>query len=144
VGLKLTIDEARSLGLDVPRSRDRGDGMNKLERRFMNNVLEPAYVRGDLARYYREPMRLVLPGNVTYRPDFLAIVRDDRPTFCETKGFMRDDARVKLCVAAGTFPDWRWLLVEHERIAGWLVWEVTGRGIGADSIHVRWIHGGRA
>jgi hypothetical protein len=127
------------------QSKAPSDGMNKLERAFRDLVLEPAWVRGDLARYYREPVKLRLAGRTWYMPDFLVAECMEYPvmrlTLVEVKGFMRDDAAVKLKVAASLYPHFRWLLVRRERVAGWLAWEVDGRGIGADSIYVPWIHG---
>lgn len=123
------------------------DGMNKLERRFRDNILEPAYVRGDLAAYYREPFRLVLTGQTTYRPDFVAVERPaeqglpPRLVVCEIKGFFRDDAKLKIKWGASSYPCFRWLVIYHRRHGGWIVQEVDSRGIGGEVI-VPWINGG--
>lgn len=124
------------------------DGLNKLERRFRDRVLEPAYVGGRIGRYWREPVKLRLAGRTYYTPDWLVMTslgEHGLPalfTFIETKGFMRDDASVKLKVAADSYPCFRWLLVTRPSAKdGWLVREVTSSGIGTSTILVPWIHG---
>ena len=65
-------------------------------------------------------MRLRLAGRTWYTPDFLAVqhisANEHMPPlfiFVEIKGFMRDDAAVKLKVAAETYPCFQWLLVRR-------------------------------
>jgi hypothetical protein len=64
-----------------------------------------------------------------------------RLVFVETKGFMRDDAAVKLKVAASMYPAFGWLLVTRDKW-GWEVREVAAGGIGREPIIVPWINGG--
>ena len=59
----------------------------------------------------------------------------------EIKGFMRDDAAVKIKVAAELYPCFRWLLVYRAGRHGWDVRNVTHTGIGTSPIHVPWIEG---
>ena len=123
------------------------DGMNKLEMRFRDTVLEPAWTRHEIGNYWREPIKLRLAGRTYYTPDFLVISGragehgiPPRFTFVEVKGFMRDDASVKLKVAASSYPCFGWLLVTRDRW-GWYVREVTSAGIGREEITVPWING---
>jgi hypothetical protein len=114
--------------------------MNKLERKFKDHVLTPAMERGAIEGFWREPIKLRLAGRTTYAPDFLVIEGTARFTFVETKGFMREDANVKLKVAAAMYPVFGWLLVTRDKW-GWHVRPVDARGIGRDEITVHWIHG---
>ncbi len=121
--------------------------MNKLERSFRDQVLEPAYVRGDLVTYHREAIKLRLAGRTHYTADFAVWVSGE--PFCppalwlvEVKGgWFRDDAKVKTKIAASMYPHIRWLVVKRERIAGWLCYPVDSRGISPDSVYIDWIHG---
>lgn len=131
----------------VMPSKAPADGLNKLERRFRDDILEPAYVRGAIARWQREPVKLRLAGRTYYSPDFLVTERTGehgippRLVFVETKGFMRDDASVKIKVAAETYPQFRFLLVTRDKW-GWYVRRVDGSGIGREETIVPWINGG--
>ena len=51
-----------------------------------------------------EPARLVLAPKTTYAPDFMVLRKDCQIVFDEVKGFMTDDANVKIKVAASMFP----------------------------------------
>lgn len=110
----------------IPR---RIDGMNKLETAFWQRLQEARF-----ARVYREPFRLRLAGRTHYTPDFVSaqiIERDVTPalTCWEVKGFMRDDAAVKLKVAAELYPWMRFVLVTRPRKL-WCCRDVTDSGIG--------------
>ena len=73
-------------------------------------------------------MTLRLAGRTTYKPDFMTFsLFNNGMTFWETKGFMRDDAAVKLKVAASAFPYFRWVLVQRDR-RKWRCIDVTDRG----------------
>lgn len=128
------------------RRADPDDGMTKLERRFRDDVLMPALGSRHIAGFWREPMSLRLGGRCFYRSDFLVAEWSGdhglppRLTMIETKGYMREDACVKLKVAAGMFYIFRWLLVTRPAKA-WEVHEVTGAGIGRNPIRVPWING---
>lgn len=117
--------------------------LNKTEAAFWDRVRPSPLIR----QIAREPVTFRLAGRTRYTPDFgvwpeLIAEHDGRFTLCEVKGFMRDDAAVKLKVAAEMFPWFRWLLVRRERRQGWgwEVREVDRGGIGREPIHVPWIH----
>lgn len=133
----------------APKSRAPRDGLNKTERRFRDEVLEPAWVRGDLLDYGAHRVKLRLTedvGRLYYTPDFLAIERPGeqgiapRWVFIEIKGYLRDDAAVKVKVAADQFRCARWLVVYREKW-GWDVREVGSDGIGREPVMVPWILG---
>ena len=54
-----------------------------------------------------EPFNLRLADKTYYKPDCLVIENDGTMTLYEVKGFFRDDARVKVKVAARLFPYFR-------------------------------------
>ena len=95
----------------IPESR-----MNKTEQRFADWLEAEKHLKRILGWRF-EPMKFILAQNVkgkrnatTYTPDFLAITKQDF-VFYEVKGFFRDDALVKIKVAAEMFPWFRWIVV---------------------------------
>lgn len=101
--------------------------MNKTETRYERDVLRPLRLAGEIARYSYEAITLTLAHNVTgkrngttYTPDFF-VVWPDHMEFKEVKArrgnwsSMRDDALVKLKIAAEQFPMFKFTLVEYER-----------------------------
>jgi hypothetical protein len=162
----LTYDQAKSLGLEEyhpaasgGKSRGRelldaldpgprrpaatGDGMNKTETAFWH--LLSAMPHDAIRRVSREPLTFRLAGRTRYTPDFGVWLWAPNGawhvTMIEVKGYMRDDAAVKLKVAAEMYPEFAWLLVVRDGRHSWLAREVTAHGgIGRDPIHVPWIH----
>ena len=63
-----------------------------------------------------EPVKLRLAANTFYTPDFM--LPGSPITFIEVKGFWRDDARVKLKVAAEMFPMFTFIAVTKDRRTG--------------------------
>lgn len=51
-----------------------------------------------------EAVKLRLADNTFYTPDFLIMMKTGQIEIHEVKGFWMDDARVKIKVAAATFP----------------------------------------
>ena len=119
--------DVRTPKVDKPTLRQkRGPKLNKAEA-----ALE-AYLK---ARYDVEDwvlgsqnITLQLGNGVRYTPDFNAFARrgDMRPMFWEVKGFMRDDAGVKLKVAAALYPQFDFALVKKQgkTATGWRIEEV--------------------
>lgn len=97
-----------------------GDKRNKLERAF-SEYLEARKAEGKIATYEFEAITFVLAPRTRYTPDFFVMLPDGRIEFYETKGFMRDDAAVKLKVAAAKFSMFRFYLVK--RACG--KWKIT-------------------
>jgi hypothetical protein len=103
--------------------RQSGAGMNKTEALFFAHL--KATHPG--AWIEREPMALKLGNGVRYNPDFMVAdpAGSSRLTAYEVKGHMRDDAAVKLKVAARLFPFIRFVLVWRDRRAGtWATQEI--------------------
>lgn len=84
--------------------------LNKTERRFLNERLRPLKKAVWIGI---QAITLKLGDDCRYTPDFAAAFAD-RFIFYETKGFMRDDAQVKLKVAARNFPWATFVLVRWE------------------------------
>ena len=82
--------------------------MNGLETRRAAE-LEALKRAGEIRSYQFEALKLVLADRTTYTPDFLVELNDRALVLEETKGHWRDDARVKIKVAARLFPMFRFV-----------------------------------
>ena len=115
------------------------DGMNKLERAF-HELLKA----GDQGDVYREGITLRLAGRTRYTPDFVSVVLllglpPITLTCWEVKGgWFRDDAAVKLKVAAEMYPAFRFVLVTRPRRV-WQCRYVTSRGISRETWIPDWL-----
>jgi len=90
------------------------DPMNKTESKF-SQYLDQLKAMGEIREWRFEPFKFVLSHSIkgkrratTYTPDFLTVSKVI--TIYEVKGFMRDDAAVKIKVAAEMFPWFDWVL----------------------------------
>lgn len=99
-----------------PAPRKIAGTMNKLEDSYAK-LLEERKRNGEILDYRYEPVKLRLAEKTTYSPDFMVI--GEHIEFHEVKGFMRDDAAVKLKVAAEMFPWFRFLLITRDK-AQWI------------------------
>lgn len=95
------------------------DKMNRLESRYAQD-LEFKKRAGEIIDWRYEPFNLRLADNTYYRPDFL-LVYPDRFEIHETKGFLRDDANVKIKVAAAQFPWMKFKMIFWDKREGWKV-----------------------
>jgi hypothetical protein len=93
--------------------------MNKTEAAYAS-YLEGMRVAGHIIRWDYEPEKLRLADLTYYTPDFRVVYPDGAIEFHEVKGFVRDDAMVKLKVAAETHP-YRFVMIK--RLKG--QWEVV-------------------
>lgn len=91
--------------LDIPQAvaAEPKSKMNGLETRYSLR-LKDHVTRGFIQDWRFEAINLRLADNTFYRPDFLVIGRHGQIEFHETKGFWREDARVKIKVATALFP----------------------------------------
>ena len=100
--------------------------MNKTEARYAE-YLERLRLGGEILYWEYEPITLRIGGNklTTYTPDFLVITSASTVHFHEVKGFWRDDARVKIKVAAAAFPFFRFASVraKPKKEGGGWEWE---------------------
>jgi len=99
----------------------RGPKLNKTEAAFFDWLKSktPATVRA-------QEITLSLGNGVRYTPDFSITDAFGCCDFYEVKGFMRDDAAVKLKVASGRYPEFTFFLVFRDRTqpSGWRIEEV--------------------
>jgi hypothetical protein len=77
--------------------------MNRTEAAYAA-VLEQRMRAGEVLWYAFEPLKLRLADRTYYSPDFAVMGADRVLEMHEVKGFWRDDARVKIKVAAAAFP----------------------------------------
>jgi hypothetical protein len=94
------------------RTRKRPGVMNKLERAYADELIL-RQAAGEIQEWAYESVTLKLAHDTRYTPDFFIVGKAGEIEFHETKGYMRDDARVKLRVAARMFP-FRFVLVKRE------------------------------
>ena len=94
---------------------------NKLERDYWEH-LEELRLAGEIIDFRYERIAFILGHDCRFFPDFLVIYPDGRITLHEVKGFMEEDARVKLKTFASLFPYFPLYLVTRERAnARWKV-----------------------
>lgn len=77
--------------------------MNKLEMDYAAHLQYMVY-EGAVRWWAFEAIKLRLADETFYEPDFLVLPTEGPIEVHETKGFWRDDARVKIKVAAEMFP----------------------------------------
>ena len=77
--------------------------MNKTEARYAA-LLDIRMKAGEVVWWRFEGVTLKLADDTRYTPDFVLMLRDGTIECHETKGFWRDDALVKIKVAAAGFP----------------------------------------
>jgi hypothetical protein len=83
--------------------RDPRAGMNKLESRYADH-LEALRLSMHIRSWAYEAVKLRLADGAWFTPDFMVVLPDLAIEFHETKGFMREAARVRLKVAAEMHP----------------------------------------
>jgi hypothetical protein len=76
---------------------------NKTEAAYEQH-LELLKRAGEIIWYCFEGMKFRLADNTFYNPDFIVMRKDGQIEVHEVKGFWMEDARVKIKVAAETFP----------------------------------------
>jgi len=70
-----------------------------------------------------EPVKLRLADRTFYTPDFMVVAEDGTIEFHEVKGHWRDDARVKIKVAAEQFPMFRFVAAREDWRGGTVHWD---------------------
>ena len=87
--------------------------MNKWETMYAEELMQRK-MNGEIQWFGYESIKLRLAKATTYTPDFVVVLPDGRVEFHEVKGFWRDDARVKIKVAAELFPWARFVVVTRK------------------------------
>lgn len=111
---KLTLAEALAMKSgrypSASRTARREVGrMNKTEEAY-SKELDRKLLVGEIAMWKFEALKLRLADKTFYDTDFLVITSAGTVEIHEVKGFMEDDAAVKLKVAAEQFPFRFWLV----------------------------------
>lgn len=107
---------ARSAGL-LALGRLKVGTMNKTEERYAL-LLDAEKMAGRVLWWKFEGLKLRLADNTFYTPDFNVMVADGVLEMHEVKGFWKDDARVKIKIAASMFP-FRFLSFTPRKGGGW-------------------------
>lgn len=110
--------------------------MNKLEQEFWERLKTASF-----AHIWREPFKLRLAGRTFYTPDFAAAevaFAHHHVYVYEAKGFMRDDAAVKLKVAASLYPCFTWVLARKQK-RQWSCRFVDAAGIRGETWIPEWL-----
>src|SRR6476620_9050841 len=87
----------------IAKLPDLYEGMNKTEKAWAI-LLEAEKRNGIIYAWYFEKATLKLADDTRYTPDFMVITKAGYVRFDEVKGFWRDDAKVKIKVAAQQLP----------------------------------------
>ncbi len=93
--------------------------MNNTERNYAVH-LDLLKLAGEIQEYWFEGIKVRLADKTFYTPDFFVLKADGMLECHETKGHWEDDARVKIKVAAETFP-FKFIAVKRTK-SGW-EWE---------------------
>lgn len=91
--------------------------MNGLEEAYALHLIARAE-RGEIAAWSFHVEKLRLADGAWYTPDFRVVLSDGAVEFHETKGFMREAARLRLLVAADRHP-YRFVLVKRDDAGAW-------------------------
>lgn len=105
--------------------RLKAGALNKTEAAYAA-TLELRKAAGEVAWYRFEGVKLRLADNTFYTPDFAVMLADGQLQCHEVKGFMQEDANVKIKVAAEMYP-MRFLVVRvkpKKEGGGWKIMEI--------------------
>ena len=86
-----------------PRPRHQPGVMNKAEAEYAV-MLDTRKADGEVLEYWFERFTFKIADDTRYTPDFIVMMPDGTLEAVEIKGFMEDDAFVKLKVFAEMFP----------------------------------------
>lgn len=98
---------------------------NKTEQAYENH-LEQLRIAGGIVWFKFEGLKFRLADNTFYTPDFIVMNPNGQIEIKEVKGFMMDDANVKIKVAAEMYP-FRFYIVRQipkKNGGGWVETEV--------------------
>lgn len=125
--MRINDDQARALGIGhmIPRKPARAKGPNRTEARYAG-LLDDQVRRGQVRRYWFEAVRFRLADRCWYLPDYLVERPGGALEVHEIKGgWIRDDAKVKLKVAAELMP-FRFYLCQWDGRA-WTIKQIGGQ-----------------
>ncbi|MBX9902139.1 MAG: DUF1064 domain-containing protein [Burkholderiaceae bacterium] len=103
--------------------------MNKTESQY-RDYLEAKKVLGEVVWYKFEGIKFRLADKTFYTPDFIVMLANGVIEAHEVKGYMQDDANVKIKVASDLYPFSFFIVkVKPKRDGGG--WEIKGVGNGS-------------
>jgi len=125
VGPTMQLPQAETPPSPPKRTQSHTQGeMNKTESSYARwldmQKAESFPLSQRVAAWVFEGLKLELARRTWYTPDFLVYYADGRTEVHEVKGYWRDDARVKIKVAAEKYWWWRFLAVKKAKNA----WEL--------------------
>lgn len=103
----------------VPAKDRRENGLNKTERRYLESVLTPKQMAGEIVRVWTQQFTFLLGNNLRYTPDFVCMAADRSLYAIDVKGkkvrtkksgerydtpYVEEDARVKMLAFAEMYP----------------------------------------
>jgi len=97
--------------IECPQAKIQADAKNRMNgtEHLYSQLLDCS---SEVAIWKFETIKLRLADRTWYTPDFFVIKTDASCEFHEVKGFWRDDARVKIKVAAELFPMFRFIAIQ--------------------------------
>lgn len=103
-------------------------GMNQYEKDYFDEILKPGLISGKYAYTKYESITLRLADRTTYTPDWYVIRSDGVVEFHEVKGGLtREDAWVKLKVAADQYPHPFYKCHRGKRSEPWTITPIGAR-----------------
>lgn len=107
------VVEGQHLVKRRPRPHHEPGKMNKTESAYAD-LLEKRKHLKEIVRWVFEPIKFRLADKTFYTPDFL-VVCNEHMEIHEVKGFMEEDANVKIKVVAEMFPEFLFVVVKKEK-----------------------------
>ena len=101
-----------------PKATPLKSRMNKWEQQYATTLRLRQHA-GEVRAFWFEPIKFRLARLGFYTPDFMVILEDWSVVFHEVKGHMREDANVKIKVAAEQFPFPFYLITKEKGQSGW-------------------------
>lgn len=133
MALRINDDEAKRLGIAdhipkrVTKPGKNEKGQNKTEAKFDRRLADDKHA-GLILDYWFEGVKFRLADNTFLTPDFVVAMPDGSMIVYEVKGgFTREDARVKIKVAADRYPFLRWVVAKYVN-REWQYELIGGRG----------------
>ena len=113
-----------------PKAAPKARNMARDKDRLYDNKLEAAYAEhleadrqaGAISRWWPKPFKIRLANRCWYEADFLVQLLDGSLEIHETKGFMREDALLKLKFLTQTYP-FSVVVVTKEKVRGGFSWK---------------------
>lgn len=102
--------------------RMKAGAMNKTEQAYAT-TLEMRRAAGEVAWFKFEGLKFRLADNTFFTGDFAVMLADGSLEIHEVKGFMLDDANVKIKVAAAMYP-FAFKVIRKGKGAQWIVTEI--------------------